>query len=64
MPSAHDHREKAKRFLQMASDSGDPRTVSALKILAASHLESAQEIEASTPVRQQIQPKEPEPDDK
>ena len=67
MSSAHDHRVKAKRFLQMASEAGDPQTAAALRILAASHLESAQEMEASRPVgqqQQQIQPKEPEGDDK
>ena len=63
MSSAYELREKAKRFLQMANDSGDPQTAAALRILAASHLESAQEFETSAPVgqqQQQIQPKEPE----
>lgn len=67
MSSAHDHRVKAKRFLQMASEAGDPQAADALRILAASHLASAQDIEASTPggqQQQQIQPKEPDADNK
>ena len=67
MSSAHDHRVKAKRFLQMASEAGDAETADALRVLAASYLETAQEMEASRPVgqqQQQIQPKESEGDDK
>jgi hypothetical protein len=63
MSSAHDHGVKAKRFLQMASEAEDPQSAEALRILAASQLESAQDMEASRPVGQQqsqIARKEPE----
>jgi len=61
--SAQDHRQKAKRYLDMANDCSDPHAAEALRILAASHLASAQEFEAAAPVaqqQQQIQPPDPE----
>ncbi len=63
MSSAQDYRQKAKRYLELASDCTDPQTADALRILAASHLATAEELETATPVaqqQQQIQPPKPE----
>ncbi len=62
MSSAQDYRQKAKRYLELAGDCTDPQTAEALRILAASHLATAQELESAAPVaqqQQQIQPPGP-----
>jgi hypothetical protein len=64
--SAQDHfRRLAEHCMRMAAHCSDPEIASALRILAADYLSSADAIER--PVgqqQQQIQPKEPDGDGK
>ena len=63
MSTQSNYRRLAENCMRMAAECGDPEIASALRILAADYLSSADAIER--PVgqqQQQIQPKEPEGD--
>ena len=65
MSTQSHYRRLAENCMRMAAGCTDPEIASALRILAADCLSSAEAIER--PVgqqQQQIQPKEPEKDDK
>ena len=65
MSTQSHYRRLAENCMRMAADCGDPEIASALRILAANYLSSADAIER--PVgqqQQQIQPKESEREDK
>jgi hypothetical protein len=65
MPSSEDYKAKAHNCLDIAEQTTDAATASLLRMLAADYFELAEQ--AGTPVgqeQQQIQPKEPEPEDK
>ena len=65
MSTQSHYRRLAENCMKMAAGCNDPAIANALRILAADYLSSAEAIER--PVgqqQQQIQPKEPEKDDK
>jgi hypothetical protein len=65
MMSTQDHfRKRAEHCLRMAAECRDPAIATALRILAADYLSSANERHPVGQQQQQIQPKEPEGDDK
>ena len=64
MPSEKDYRARAEDYLRMASDATDPVAATLLRMLADDYFELANAPKAVVTQQQQIQPKEPEPDQK
>jgi hypothetical protein len=65
MSTQNHYRRLAENCTRMAAECADPEIATVMRILAADYLSSAEAIER--PVgqqQQQIQPKEPEKDDK
>ncbi len=64
MTSEKDYRTMAEEYLRMASDATDSVAATLLRMLADDYFNLAKTSQAVVTQQQQIQPKEPEPDEK
>jgi hypothetical protein len=64
MPSPEELRAKAREYLRLASESTESVAITLLRMLADDYFALANAPQPITQQQQQIQPKEPESDDK
>ena len=64
MTSEKNYRAMAEEYLRMASDATDSVAATLLRMLADDYFNLAKTSQAVVTQQQQIQPKEPEPDEK